>query len=267
MQGLDAIPTWDNFLLSCLACFLLVGGLLFLNRVLKTVSEANIELEAQWDQTLERLGTADCLKASDDMVVERCGAEAATSLLCSKYITTILLPVALCYATVVLIPLHLQQDLAPPVFADIPFRLLTIHETLMNDKDNATLVVWLHLGFLAVVAVAVMIVTMKLLGRFHEYFQCNPRWSRSTLARRSIRVDVEPGKPCEQVAAELLETLMKLSIEANIGWGMQAELCGGICANQAGPDIVVTDGVVVSDSFQDEVTTLLCMRVLDPLPF
>jgi hypothetical protein len=39
-------------------------------------------------------------------VVERCGAEAATSLLCSKYITTILLPVALCYGMIVVLSAH-----------------------------------------------------------------------------------------------------------------------------------------------------------------
>ena len=80
--------TWASFSVTCLVCIVLVIILLLLNSACKLAAEANSELEAvsvpyesrhcvtplrhdfcqEWDKTLERLGTADCLKASDDMV-------------------------------------------------------------------------------------------------------------------------------------------------------------------------------------------------------
>jgi len=40
------VYTWDNFLVSCCVCVVLVLFLLLLNSLLKTVSEDNAELEA-----------------------------------------------------------------------------------------------------------------------------------------------------------------------------------------------------------------------------
>ena len=45
-HGTPLLYTWDNFLVSCAMCFVCVLLLLLLNSFLKTVSEANIELEA-----------------------------------------------------------------------------------------------------------------------------------------------------------------------------------------------------------------------------
>jgi len=106
---------------------------------------------------------------------------------------------------------------------------LSIHETLTSDRENCAVVVWLHVGFIAVVAIACLLVSFKLLQRFHELFQQNRRWARSTLARRSLRVDgLVVGQPCEQVAAELLETLRNLSTETKMLQPVSGQRLGNI---------------------------------------
>ena len=140
-----------------------------------------------------------------------------------------------------------QLSLSPLVCLFL--RVLTIHETLTSDKENSALVVWLHVGFIAVVAIASLFVTFKLLQRFHEFFQQNRRWARSTLARRSLRVDgLIVGQPCEQVAAELLETLRELSTETQMLQPVSGQRLGNVFSQV----VAETAVVVASDLDPDE---------------
>jgi len=66
--------TWTHVLFTTVLSLGVIVVLLLLESACTFVRKANRELEAQWDQTLERLSTWACLKASDDMVIERCGA-------------------------------------------------------------------------------------------------------------------------------------------------------------------------------------------------
>eukprot|EP00656_Telonema_subtile_P046613 TRINITY_DN5310_c0_g3_i5.p1 TRINITY_DN5310_c0_g3~~TRINITY_DN5310_c0_g3_i5.p1 ORF type:complete len:687 (+),score=117.74 TRINITY_DN5310_c0_g3_i5:224-2284(+) len=132
---------------------------------------------AQWEQTLERLRPWDSLKASHDIVVERCGGETAIYLLFSRDCTW-LLGTCIVYALTVIVPVHFIHD-----------RGIVQMAILAPSADSKGHILLAHFGLVVVMVVGTTVAAWSLLPTYIKYFVLNKRWSRSHLAARSVKLD------------------------------------------------------------------------------